>query len=79
MARRGQSMYSPSVVLFRSAMRKGNFGDSRVWKAVGIAMLARRGFKKIMGTEPRTIAVERIKPGETVILRGVRSRDVPTS
>lgn len=79
MARRGQSMYSPSVVLFRSAMRKGIFGDSRVWKAVGIAMLARRGFKKIMGTEPRTIAVERIKPGETVILRGVRSRNFPTS
>lgn len=79
MASRRRSMYAPSVVIFRSAMRKGIFGDSRVWKAIGIAILARRGFRKIMGTEPRTIAVERIKPGETVVLRGVRSRNVPVS
>jgi hypothetical protein len=31
-----------------------------------------------MRSQPRTIALERIKPGETVILRGVRSRDIPS-
>jgi hypothetical protein len=60
-------------------MRKGLFGDSRLWKAVGIVILARRGLKKMMDSEPRTLAVERIKPGETVILRGVRSRNLPAS
>lgn len=79
MPRRSPTLLAPSVIIFRNAMRKGIFGDSRVWKAIGIALLARRGFRKIMGSDPRTIAVERIKPGETVILRGVRSRNLPAS
>jgi hypothetical protein len=77
--RRRPTLFAPSALIFSNAMRKGLFGDSRVWKAVGIVILARRGLKKLMGSEPRTLAVERIKPGETVILRGVRSRDLPAS
>jgi hypothetical protein len=77
--RRRPSLFAPSALIFSNAMRKGLFGDSRLWKAVGIVILARRGLKKVMGGEPRTLAVERIKPGETVILRGVRSRNVPAS
>jgi hypothetical protein len=77
--RRRPTLLAPSALIFSNAMRKGLFGDSRVWKAVGIVILARRGLKKVMGSEPRTLAVERIKPGETVILRGVRSRNVPAS
>lgn len=79
MARRRPSLFAPSALIFSNAMRKGIFGDSRVWKAVGVAILARRGLRKVMGSEPQTIAVERIKPGETVILRGVRSPKLPAS
>lgn len=75
-ARRRPAYLAPSAFLFRSAVRKGLFGDSRIWKAVGILMLARRGLRKIMGSEVRTVAVERIRPGETVILRGLTSRDL---
>ena len=68
----------PSSVLYRKSMRHGIFGDSRVWKAIGFAILARRAFRKIMGSDPRTVAIERIKPGETIVLRGVRSPKLPT-
>lgn len=68
----------PSTILYRKSLRQGIFGDSRVWKAIGIAILARRAFRKIMGSDPRTVAIERIKPGETIILRGVRSPKLPT-
>lgn len=79
MARRRPSLLAPSALLFSNAMRKGIFGDSRLWRVVGIAILTRRGLKKVMGSEPQTVAVERIKPGETLILRGVRSPELPTS
>ena len=78
-ARRRPSYLAPSAFLVRSAVRKGLFGESRVWKAVGIAILARRGLRKLMGSDPRTVAVERIKPGETVVLRGISSRDLRAS
>ena len=79
MARRRASILAPSALLFSNAMRKGIFGDSRLWKIIGITILARRGLKKVMGSEPQTVAIERIRPGETLILRGVRSRELPTS
>jgi hypothetical protein len=59
-------------------MREGVFGHSRVWKAIGMLIIARRLFRKIMGSDPRTVAIERIKPGETLVLRGVRSPKLPT-
>jgi hypothetical protein len=69
---------APSAVLFRTSMREGIFGDSRFWKIVALLIISRRAFRKIMGSDPRTVAIERIKPGETVVLRGVRSRKLPT-
>ena len=70
---------APSAVIYRRAMQHGILGDSRFWKAVGIAIIARRIVRRIMGSDPVTVGVERIKPGETVILRGVRARDIPRS
>jgi hypothetical protein len=66
----------PSQYLARRALVEGR--RSRIWRAVFVAILARRAFHRIMRTEARTVAIERIKPGETIILRGVRSRDLPS-
>ncbi len=68
---------SPSAILFRKSIRSGFAGDSQAWKVIGMTILGYRLLRRVMGSEPRTIAVERIRPGETVILRGVRSRDIP--
>ena len=73
------SYLAPSAVIYRRAMQHGILGNSRFWKAVGIAILARNVARRIMGSDPVTVGIETIKPGETVILRGVRSRDIPRS
>ena len=57
----------------------GWIGGNRFWRVVFVLLLARRAFRKIMGSDPITVAVEQIKPGETLILRGVSSRDLPAS
>ncbi|MET0146715.1 MAG: hypothetical protein ABW328_18285 [Ilumatobacteraceae bacterium] len=65
---------SPSMLLFRRSMVSGVFGKSRVWKIIGFAILANRIVRRLMGSDPRTVAIERIGPGETLILRGVTGR-----
>ena len=71
----GRTSYlAPSAVIYRRAMQQGILGDSRLWKAIGIAIIARRIARKIMGSDPVTVGIETIKPGETVILRGVTGR-----
>ena len=76
----GRTSYlAPSAVIYRRAMQQGILGDSRLWKAIGIAIIARRIARRIMGSDPVTVGIETIKPGETVILRGVRARDIRRS
>jgi len=74
MARHMPLFPSPSMLVVRRAMTQGLFGDSRMWKLIAFAIIGRRMLRRIMGSEPRTVAVERILPGETVIMRGVAGR-----
>jgi hypothetical protein len=69
---RASSYFAPSAWLYRKSMANGVLGDSRFWKAIGTLIIARRVFRKLMGSDPKIVAIERIKPGETVVLRGVR-------
>lgn len=62
---------APSVVIWRRSLRRGLLGDSRLWKVVGLAILGRRLFQRAMRSEPRTVAVERLRPGETLVLRAI--------
>ena len=77
MARR-PGYLAPSAWMFQKSVRDGIFGHSRLWRIVGLVIIGRRALRKLMGSEPQTVAVERLKPGETLILRGVRSRKLPT-
>jgi hypothetical protein len=65
---------SPSQYIFRRSVTDGIFGDSRVWKALGFFIIGRRLFRRIMGSDPRLVAVERLERGQTIVLRGVSSR-----
>jgi hypothetical protein len=65
---------TPSVYLVRNSVSKGLLGDNRFWKLVAFFIIGRRMLRRIMGSEPRTVAVERIRAGETIILRGVTTR-----
>ncbi len=74
MADRTPIFPSPSMLIMRRAMVDGLFGDSRVWKVLAFVIIGRRMLQRIMGSEPRVVAVERIRPGETLIMRGVTGR-----
>ena len=65
------------MLVVRRAMTDGLFGRSRLWKTIAFAIIARRTMHKVMETHPRTVAIEKIRPGETVILRGVTGRPPP--
>ena len=64
---------TPSMVVVRRAMVDGLFGESRLWRLVAFAIIGRRILRRVLGSDPVTVAVERLKPGETLILRGVTS------
>ena len=69
---------SPRHVVVRRAINEGLFGRSRLWRTVAFAVIARRTLRHVMRSDPRTVAIERIRPGETVILRGVTASDPPS-
>jgi hypothetical protein len=68
---------SPSMVIVRKAMVEGVKGENKLWRAVMFAIIARRILRRLMGSDTQTIAVENLQPGESLVLRGVRSRKLP--
>ena len=66
-----------SMLVVRKAMVEGVKGENRFWRYVMFAIIARRVLRRLMDSDPRTVAVERLLPGQTLILRGVKSRDLP--
>ncbi len=65
-------LLSPGLLVRRKAISQGFFGDSRVWQVIGVVVFGRTVLRKIMGAGSETVAVERIRPGERIILTGVR-------
>jgi hypothetical protein len=66
------------MLVIRRAMTEGVFGQSRIWRTVAMAVVFRRTMRKLMGSDPHTVAIEKIRPGETIILRGVTGPEPPT-
>ena len=70
---------TPSMLVVRRAMVDGLFGESRLWRLVAFAIIGRRILRRVLGSDPVTVAVERLRPGDTLILRGVTSTQVQVS
>jgi hypothetical protein len=77
MAPRMPLLPSPSMMLVRRAMVEGLKGESKIWRGVMYAIILRRILRKLMGSDPVSVAIERLQPGETLVLRGVSSRKPP--
>jgi hypothetical protein len=77
MAIRMPLLPSPRMLFVRRAMVEGIKGENRVWRLVMLVIIANRVVRRLMGSDVRTVAIERIKPGDTLVLRGVRSRKLP--
>jgi len=65
-------LLSPGLLLRRKAIGQGIFGDSRMWQVIGVIVFGRTVLRKIMRSDGETVAVERLNPGERIIVTGVR-------
>lgn len=64
--RRRSSLLSLPSYIRRASIRRGLFGDDRVWRAVFFVIVGRRVVRKLSGGEPEVVALERLKPGQFV-------------
>lgn len=65
-------LLSPGLFIRRKAIVQGFFGDNRVWQIIGVIVVGRMILRKILGGGSQTIAIERLEPGQQIILTGLR-------
>ncbi len=72
--RRLYPLVSPGYFIRHKAMTQGFLGDSRFWQFVGVLIFGHRLLRKILGSDPQTVAVERLELGQTIILAAIRRK-----
>ena len=63
---------SPALLIRRKAITEGFFGDNRLWRIIGLLIVGRMLLHKVMGKGSQTVAIERLEPGQQIILTGLR-------
>jgi hypothetical protein len=63
---------SPALLIRRKAISQGFFGENRMWRIIGLFIVGRMILNKIMGKGSETVAIERLEPGQQIILTGLR-------
>ena len=56
------------VFIWRTAVQKGLFGNSRFWMLVFGVMGAQKLMKRLAGNVPQTVYSEQLKPGQSLII-----------
>jgi hypothetical protein len=69
--RGGGSIFSPAAYIRRSSINKGLFGDDRFWRTVFIVMTGRKVLRRVLGSGPEVVAVEKLKPGQFVRIEAI--------
>jgi hypothetical protein len=62
---------SPLPLLRRNAIYKGFLGGQRGWLAVGVVVWGARLARKALGRNEQVVATEKLKPGDTLVLRTI--------
>lgn len=57
-----------SPYLRRTGMRKGLFGGSRPWLALGLLTWGYQRFRKLATRQPELVAREELRPGDRLII-----------
>ncbi|MGH9270592.1 MAG: hypothetical protein ACRDZ2_04900 [Ilumatobacteraceae bacterium] len=65
-------LLSPALFIRRKAIIQGFLGDNRLWQVIGVIVFGRMILRKVMGGGAQTLAVERLEPGQQIILTGLR-------
>jgi hypothetical protein len=56
------------------SLRRGFFGGSRGWFAVGVVVWGARLMRRLVGRRPEVVAVEKVDPGRSVTVSSVERR-----
>jgi hypothetical protein len=70
-ARRRPSLLSPFAMARRNAVYKGIFDGDRKWLVLGGIAWGGRFLKKQLGKNEELVTIERLEPGEGVVLRTI--------
>ncbi len=68
---RRSGILSPANYIRRSSINKGLLGDDRFWRTIFFIMFGRRVLRKVMGSEPEVVALEKLKPGQFVRIEAI--------
>ena len=68
MASRRPRLLSPIVLARRNAVYKGVLGGDRKWLTIGGILWGTRFLKKAVGRNEQVVAVEKLEPGQAVLL-----------
>jgi hypothetical protein len=71
--RRGPSLRQPTDYLRYHAVRKGLWGGSGLWMAIGVLVYLPRVLRRLGGRTEQVVALERLKPGEFVRIEALRT------
>jgi hypothetical protein len=73
MARRSgaTSLSRPAAYIRHTSINKGLFGENRLWRVVFVIIFGRKLLRRMMGSEPETVAIEKLKPGQFVSIEAI--------
>lgn len=57
--------------LRRASINKGLFGEDRFWRVVFAVIFGRKLLRRLIGSEPETVAMEKLKPGQFVRIEAI--------
>ena len=75
--RRIATSLSPAYYISRRSINRGLLGNNRVWRAVFFLIFTRRLLQKLSGSEPKLIAVEKLKPGQFLSVTAIDPATLP--
>ena len=63
--------WSPFILIPRRAVTRGLVGDSRLWRVVAAIVFGTSLLKRFVSGGEEIVTVERMRPGETMVLRTI--------
>jgi hypothetical protein len=74
LVRRQTRVLSPTGFIRRRALDRVLAGDDKLWESVFIMLVTRRLMRRVMGSEPKLVAVEKLKAGQKVEIAAIDGR-----
>jgi hypothetical protein len=65
------SFLRPAQYIRRASINRGLLGDNAFWRVVFFVSFGRKLLRRVMGSEPETVAIEKLKPGQFVRIEAI--------